>query len=304
MRDASVYFLAPKEIVRAVAGVTARFEEGKITGLIGESGCGKSVLGQAILGMLPPYAKVQGEVCFEGINTFRASAKKMRAIRREKIGVIPQNPAESLNPVRRVGSQFREALALVEKDAKRRQARAEELLEAMGFEDTARIMRAYPFELSGGMQQRVLCAIGVCCSPAWVLADEPTKGLDAELCGQVTKSLLGLRQLGVRSMFVITHDFLLAGRLCEEIAVMYGGEILEKGPDILKAPLHPYTQALLRSMPQNGMHRIEGTPPYPGSMLFGCTFFPRCPKRMRICEEQRPPICVAGNATVRCCLYA
>ena len=300
----TVHFKVPSGEVYAADHISIELQSGKITGLIGESGCGKSVLGLSVLGLLPPYAKVSGDIEFDGIHPLTASEKELRMLRGRKIGLIPQSPSESLNPVRRIGSQLDETLRLVEKNAFTRKKIAKKLLGSFGFENPARIMSAYPFELSGGMQQRVLCAIGVSCSPKWILADEPTKGLDATLCDQVCDTLLGLKKWGVESMLIITHDLALAEKLCDCVAVMYAGEILEIGENVLQNPLHPYTKAFLSSLPQNGMHPMAGTPPKPGDYFAGCKFAPRCPQHTEICVEQRPKPIVADDTMVRCFLYA
>ncbi|MCL2616599.1 MAG: ABC transporter ATP-binding protein, partial [Defluviitaleaceae bacterium] len=233
IENAVVHFKVSAGFVRAVDRVSIRIEAGKITGLIGESGCGKSLLGLAILGLLPPYAYTSGDIVYDGLHIPSATQKELKVLRGRKIGFIPQSPADSLNPVRRIGSQLDEALSLVEKHAQSRRQLAEQLLRGFGFDNPARILRSYPFELSGGMQQRALCAIGVCCSPQWVLADEPTKGLDQALCHQVRETLLSLSNFGVDSMFVITHDLDLAENLCDVIAIMYAGQIVEMGEQVL-----------------------------------------------------------------------
>ena len=303
LRDAVVHFEVANGVVRALDYVTAHFKAGKITGIIGESGCGKSVLGLSVLGLLPPYAKAGGEILFGELNITTAGLREVQALRGRQIGLIPQNPSDSLNPVRTVGSQLTEALSLIEKNKNARYAKAVKLLADYGFDDPERIMRAYPFELSGGMQQRALCALGVCCSPKWVLADEPTKGLDRQLCEQVAETLTGLKAFGVESMLIITHDLEVA-LLCDEIAVMYAGEIVEMGTDALRSPSHPYTRAFLKSLPQNGMHPMMGMPPAPGFDSPGCKFAPRCPECGERCLAGRPPAYPHANGITRCFLYA
>lgn len=303
-KHTQVYFDVAAGSVRAVDDVSARFAAGKITGLIGESGCGKSVLGLSVLGLLPPYARICGQVLYGDLNITAARPRQLRALRGRQIGLIPQSPGESLGPVRRIGSQIDEALSLAESDKKKRKAMAHELLSGFGFDDPERILRAYPFQLSGGMQQRALCAIGVCCSPPWIIADEPTKGLDKALCDQVCETLSGLGRWGVNSMLVITHDLDLASSLCNRIAVMYAGEIVEMGAEVLTTPKHPYTQAFLASLSANGMHPMVGTPPGPADVFPGCKFAPRCPRREARCETKRPENYLVGDSYVRCFLYA
>ena len=304
INNAEVHFRVASGVVRAIDQVSVRFVAGKITGLIGESGCGKSILGLSILGLLPPYAHVTGDILYGGMHILSASRKELRALRGRNIGFIPQSPAESLNTVRRVGSQLDEALRLVEKNSERRWQRALDLLRGFGFGDPERIMRAYPFELSGGMQQRVLCAIGVCCSPNWVMADEPTKGLDKALCDQVRETLLSLRSFGVDSMLVITHDLDLAENLCDVIAIMYAGQIVEIGERVLENPRHPYTQAYLSALPRNGMRPIDGIPPAPWDEFPGCRFAPRCGYATGRCRMECPGAYTGASGMVRCFQYA
>ena len=302
--DVYVHFRVPAGSVRAVDGVSTRFAARHITGLIGESGCGKSVLGLSILGLLPPYAHISGDIRLGDHAVTGAKPRALRALRGREVGLIPQSPGESLNPVRRIGSQLEEALSLAEPNRKQRQQRALSLLRDFGFKDPAHILRAYPFQLSGGMQQRVLCAIGVCCAPSWVLADEPTKGLDEALCRQVEETLSGLGDFGVQSMLIITHDLHLAASLCDTVAVMYGGQIVEMGSNILTNPRHPYTRAFLESLPENGMQPMPGRPPAPGDNLPGCKFAPRCPHASERCKTTPPDIIRHNNSQVRCFLYA
>ncbi|MHB8072831.1 ABC transporter ATP-binding protein [Desulfosporosinus fructosivorans] len=304
LQDATVHFAVSSGSVQAVDHVFATFYSGQITGLIGESGCGKSILGLAILGLLPSSAQVGGDIFYGGINIVKASPQQLRSLRGRKIGLIPQNPGDSLNPVRRIGVQLDEALMIVEKNLKHRRLKADSLLRSFGFSDPERILRSYPFELSGGMQQRVLCAIGISCSPGWVLADEPTKGLDRDLREQVYETLFSMRLQGVDGMIVITHDLVLAEKLCDCVAVMYSGEILEMGQDVLKTPLHPYTQAFLDSLPRNGMKPMPGRPPQPGESFAGCKFEPRCRHSTRRCRVEKPASFQRGSRIVRCFLYA
>lgn len=304
LQDVAVHFEVSSGTVKAVDDVSATFRSGHITGLIGESGSGKSVLGLAILGLLPAYAKVSGDIHYGEINITHASLRQLRTLRGQKIGLIPQNPNDSLNPVRRIGVQIDEALMMIDKNAKSRKLKAQSLLLSFGFDDPERILRAYPFELSGGMQQRVLCAIGIACSPRWVVADEPTKGLDIDLREQVSNTLFSLKQYGVNGMIVITHDLVLSDKLCDSLAVMYSGELVEMGKDVLTKPLHPYTMGFLTSLPQNGMKPMLGRAPAPGESFQGCKFAPRCMYRTARCMAEKPYAYKHNERIVRCFLYA
>ena len=230
--------------------------------------------------------------------------ERSRAMLGTRIGLIPQNPSESLNPARTVAAHLYEALLPMKLSRRARNEKAAELLHDFGFNDPAPILRAYPHELSGGMQQRVLCAVGAACAPAWMLADEPTKGLDRDLRDQVRETLGGLRQHGVKSMLVITHDLPLARGLCDRLAVMYAGQILETGEGVLEEPLHPYTRAFLAALPENGFGAMAGVAPRAGERLPGCPFAPRCAHASPRCHEARPPVCeTADGRKVRCFLY-
>lgn len=301
IKDLSISFMLPGAMVRAVDNISVRFEGGQITGLIGESGCGKSVLGSAILGLLPPYAKLDGDILLGAHSLLKSSAMDQRLLG-AKIGVIPQSPSESLNPARTVAAHLYEALKPLGLARQVSKKRTIDLLESFGFEHVERILKAYPHELSGGMQQRVLCAIGTACSPEWILADEPTKGLDPTLCNRAIDTLLSLKTRGVKSMLVITHDLMLAGRLCDTVAVMYSGVIVEMG-DALRNPLHPYTQAFLKALPENGMTPIpqvlDGH-----EKTGGCPFAPRCAMSHPVCFKQCPPPLGGHQHWVRCFNYA
>lgn len=301
VEELSVTFRLPEGEVCAVDGVSAYFLEGKITGLIGESGCGKSVLGLALLGLLPPYAATTGNLFWNGAVI---TSRGLREHLGTGIGLIPQNPSDSLNPSRTIKAHLQEALLPLKLKKRQRTEKAGELLSAFGFPEPRRILSAYPHELSGGMQQRVLCAIGAACSPCWILADEPTKGLDSALRFQVQETLLSLRERGMESMLVITHDLPLARSMCDLLAVMYAGQILESGAGVLENPLHPYTQAFLNALPENGFQSIHGVAPRAGERIFGCPFAPRCPEAKKHCYTERPPVSSPEpGRNVRCFRY-
>lgn len=301
IENLTVTFALPEADVRAVDSVTAHFPAGQVTGLIGESGCGKSVLGLAVLGLLPPYAVKGGTISLDGQALSSLDSRKRLGM---EIGLIPQNPADSLNPARTILAHLTEALLPLKLSRRAARERAAQLLQNFGFPDPARILRAYPHELSGGMQQRVLCAIGSACSPRWMLADEPTKGLDRALRGQVQETLLSLREWGVKSMLIITHDLPLARGLCDSLAVMYAGQILEMGPSLLETPYHPYTKAFLGALPENGFRPTDGVAPKAGERLPGCPFAPRCAYVRNRCHQERPgAYSPEPRRIVRCFLY-
>ena len=220
-----VHFPVTGGLVRAVDGVDICFRHQQITGIIGESGCGKSVLGQAILGILPDYVARSGNIFYRSTDIL-ADNTSLPGFYGQQIALIPQNPGDSLNPLRTIGRQFGDILQTAGLNDKTNQ-RKQQLLTFFGLPDAERVLAAYPHELSGGMLQRVLCAMSICCSPLWLLADEPTKGLDETACGVVYENLQKIKTSQSLGMLIITHDLQLARSICADIAVMYAGQIVE-----------------------------------------------------------------------------
>lgn len=218
-------------------------------------------------------------------------------------GIIPQNPSESLNPVRKIGKQMQDVLD-VHQMADSDNSYKKQCLRLFGLEEAERVLAAYPHELSGGMLQRVLCAMAVSSKPEWILADEPTKGLDEQVGAVVRKNLLTIKQDLHLSMLIITHDIALAQEVCDDVLVMYAGQVLEHNMDIWQKPLHPYTQDFLQALPQNGLQVIPGKAPVPGESFSGCKFATRCPYCKTRCKEEVPAMQQVGDAEVRCFLYA
>lgn len=301
VKNLRIGFRLPDRHVEVIENLSVSFSKNKITGIIGESGSGKSVLGMAMLGILPPYAEVSGDFFFEE-KRYGYQSKEQKALLGRDLGFIPQSPEEALNPSRKIKKQLYEALAVKYK-GRDIPGRAEDILRKMGFSNPKKICNSYPYELSGGMQQRALSAISVCCEPKWIIADEPTKGLDHALCARTAETLIQLKEFGVEGMIVITHDIHLAETICDEILVMYGGRILERGNQVLSSPRHPYTRALLESMPDRSMKPI----PEPDSdyktdsgILSPCPFFPRCTERSSRCMNER---LWSSESGVECVLY-
>ena len=294
IKNLSVGFKLPQGVFYAVDDVSIRLNAGKFTAIIGESGCGKSVLGQAVLNILPQGVVKKGAVFYKG--------ERVQSIL-SAFGIIPQNPSGSLNPVRRIGRQMQDILDVYAiKDADN--AYKLQCLHLFGLQEAERVLAAYPHELSGGMLQRVLCAMAVSTKPAWILADEPTKGLDEQVGTIVRENLLTIKHDLHLSMLVITHDIALAQEVCDDVLVMYAGQILEYNMDLWQKPLHPYTQGFLKALPQNGLEVIPGKAPVPGESFSGCKFAARCPYCTKRCMEQRPAMYQVGDAQVRCFLYA
>lgn len=299
----NVIFRVHSETLRVINDVTIVFPYGKTMGIIGESGCGKSVLGQALLGLLPNYADVKGHIFYKDMDILCVPFSKVQPYLGSEWGVIPQSPTEALNPIRNIRKQFND----IGKNAGDRFFSKQELcdiLELFGLQDGERILKTYPHELSGGMLQRVLCAMAVCGNPRWVLADEPTKGLDMESSACVRENLQKLRNVKTKSMIVITHDLTLAKSLCDEIVVMYAGEIIEVNDKLWSEPLHPYTQAVLKALPENGFQAMHGRSPGTNILTTGCKFASRCVCAQEKCQQEHPDLYNIDVSRVRCFLYA
>lgn len=294
--------------VYAVRDANAVFKSGKVTGMIGESGSGKSVLGMGILKLLSANAYIDGECWYGDEKISDWTEKEMEALRGKEIALIPQNPAEALNPVVKIRKQLIEAVTVHDRGKKQEaQKQYQQLMKRFGFPDEEVIGRKYSFQLSGGMNQRVISVLGLMNRPRWVIADEPTKGLDAILRKQVFQVLKEIIAKDTESMIVITHDVILAQKLCDTILVLYKGEILEQGDVdlVLEQPLHPYTKGLVQALPSKGMKPIPL--PYRGreGMEEGCVFYPRCQIACDRCRKEKPSdFPVSDGRKVRCFQYA
>lgn len=285
----------------AVDRVSLDLKPSKRTALLGETGCGKSVLGLAVFGLLPANALVSG--CVRGFgheNLLALPPKRLNALRGRAMVLIPQNPHGSLNPVLRVKRQLAEAIRLVfpERSVKTGAA-VLELLSRTGFRDSGKVADLYPHQLSGGMAQRVLVAVGMAGTPELVVADEPTKGLAAETANRCLRLLT--RCFETAALLLITHD-LNAAAACDEAAIMYAGEIVEQGSagKVLAEPCHPYAAGLMQAHPEKGLHPIPGSAPGLANIPGGCRFHPRCPQADNRCFREHPPLAARGNRMVRC----
>ncbi|WFE76622.1 ABC transporter ATP-binding protein [Roseinatronobacter sp. S2] len=284
-------------VIRPARNLTFRVGRGRVVGVIGESGCGKSMTALSVMRLLPASAKVTGgAVLFNGEDLLTKSPRAMRAIRGKSIGMVLQDPSVSLDPLFTIGDQIDEALSVHGRmPAAKRRVRAIELLEAVGIPAPQDRLTQYPHELSGGMLQRVVAAIAIAWNPALLIADEPTTALDPTIQVQVLDLLVHLRDtLGV-SIMIITHDFGVAAHICDDIMVMYAGEVVETGPvrQIFDNPGHPYTRALMESSTvpkgKGRLPTIDGQPPDLGDLPPGCAFAPRCPLATEQCHRQAPP---------------
>lgn len=296
-----VVFHGGRNELPAVDRVSLDLKRAHHTALLGETGCGKSVLALAVFGLLPAEAFVSGHIRgFGHEDILSLPPKPLNALRGRTMVLIPQNPQGSLNPVFRVGDQLAEAIRLVsgERPPKIRAA-ALELLSRTGFCEPDRVARLYPHQLSGGMAQRVLLAVGLAGAPELVIADEPTKGLDDETANRCLGLLTQCFEKA--ALLLITHDLDVAA-VCDEAALMYAGEIVERGPAdrVLSEPRHPYTIGLVSAQPANGLHPIPGSAPGLSEIPKGCRFHPRCPGADRRCGSDHPPLLARGNRFVRC----
>jgi len=299
-----VYFNARGRIVKANNGVDLEIRENEILGLIGETGCGKSILGRAIMRLLSETAGIKGKIVYRGENLLDLSEDRMRQIRGKEIAMMLQNPSTSLNPVLTVGEQITEVYryhnGVTREEAKKK---ASNMLELVGID--SKRMREYPHQFSGGMKQRVMIAIGLALNPRILIADEPTTGLDFSMKKQILDLMSELIRSRDMSMLLITHDLEVAKRMCDRIAVMYAGELFEIAPaeKILSEPKHPYTQDLLDSLPRKGLKPIPGASPSLTSPPGGCRFHPRCRYKNDECSEKHPDVIRLKDSHVRCFLY-
>ncbi|MCD8369807.1 MAG: ABC transporter ATP-binding protein [Clostridiales bacterium] len=312
IKDLVVEYRAGGEIVHAVNGVSMTLDKGRTVGLVGETGAGKTTIAKSIIGVLPtPPAKVVGgEIILEGKDLLKASEKEMLSIRGNKIAMIFQDPMTALNPTMSVGSQISEVVLLHNNFSKKEaEDRTCEMLEMVGI---PRIRyNEYPHQFSGGMKQRVVIAMALSCNPALLLADEPTTALDVTIQAQVLDMMKGLRERLQTSMILITHDLGVVAETCDDVCVIYAGEIIESGTKehLFRHPIHPYTLGLFDSLPKMDdesrlLHPIPGLPPDPTNLPAGCPFSPRCPHACDACREKKPPRTeVEAGHFVRCWKY-
>ena len=314
LRNLSTHYVSARgtRVVRAVDEVSLTLEAGSTLGIVGESGSGKSTLALTILRLLPPAARItSGEILFEGEDLRTKSDVEMRRIRGQRIAMILQDPMASLNPLFTIGDQVAEPVRVHEGVGRRGAwSRATDLLKAVRISAPESRVREYPHQMSGGMRQRIVGAIAISCSPRLLIADEPTTSLDLTIQAQYLNLLRDLQRQYELALIFITHNLGIVAKMCDQVAVMYAGRLVEWGPvtRIFDAPAHPYTQALLGSIPRMGDGRerltaIEGQPPDLAAPPPGCAFHPRCPQVMDQCREQAPPETVLGpRHTTRCWL--
>lgn len=299
IKDEKLSFFTPPGEVKALNGVSFSMNEGEVLGIVGESGSGKSVTAYSIMGLTAyPGKLIGGTIYFNGHQIEKMSEKEMRKIRGNEVSIIFQDPMTSLNPVYTIGNQITEVIRLhTGKSKKEAYDRAKELLELVGINEPTKRLKQYPHELSGGMRQRVMIAIALACEPKLLIADEPTTALDVTIQAQILELMQELRQKLGMSIIMITHDLGVVASMCERIAVMYAGHIVEYGTadEIFYEPKHEYTKGLINSIPKLSAQEIERLVPIEGQPVdllnppAGCPFAPRCANCMKICLREMPP---------------
>ena len=299
VEDLKTSFMTSSGEVQAVRGVSFEVHKGEILGIVGESGSGKSVTSMSILRLLADTARIKnGKIEFEGTDLTKVSDKQMREIRGQKIAMVFQDPMTSLNPVYTIGNQIVEVILLHTKKTKQEAwARARELLELVGINEPEKRLKQYLHELSGGMRQRVMIAIALACEPKLLIADEPTTALDVTIQAQILELMNDLRHKLGMSIIMITHDLGVVAQMCEKIAVMYAGHIVEYGTtdEIFYNPQHEYTKGLINSIPKLNAEEKERLVPIEGQPVdllnppAGCPFAPRCKSCMKVCLNKMPP---------------
>ncbi|OCS87017.1 ABC transporter ATP-binding protein [Caryophanon tenue] len=306
IRELETTFFADDGAVVAVDRISFHVYEGEILGIVGESGCGKSVTSLSIMGLVPsPPGKItHGEILLDNIDLAKKTDKQMRQIRGKEVAMIFQEPMTSLNPLYTIGNQISEAIKLHNKSWSKKDIhkRAVEILKLVGLPRAEELMRDYPHQLSGGMRQRVMIAMALVCDPKVLIADEPTTALDVTIQAQILTLMKDLNTRLNTAVLLITHDLGVVAETCERVVVMYAGQIVEQASvrDIFKNPQHPYTQGLIQSVPdmrfkKDTLYSIPGNVPKPGSVTQGCRFAARCEFVHERCLQENPTLYVAGE---------
>ena len=287
---------------QALYNVNFSLEKGKMFALVGESGCGKTMSAMSILQLLPKTAKITGgEIIFDGKNLLNCTQNEMQKIRGAKIALIPQDPMTSLNPLYTVGDQLLEVLKIHQNlEGKEAFQKAVEAFEMVQIPCPEVRLKSYPHEFSGGMKQRAIIAMALCCNAEILIADEPTTALDVTIQAQIMKLLKEIKEQTQTAIMLITHDLALVGENADEVSVMYAGRIVENAPadEFFQTPNHPYSMALLKAIPSNKGEKLETIPGHPPTIqqtIDGCKFHPRCKFCMEICKQEIPPMFTVGQ---------
>lgn len=314
VKDLETTFFTDDGAVPAVDHISFSIKEGEILGIVGESGCGKSVTSLSIMGLVPsPPGKItNGEIILNGKNIVNFNEKQMRSVRGKDIAMIFQEPMTSLNPLFTIGNQLIEAIKIHNRSWSKKQAeeRAIEIMKLVGLPRAEQLLRDYPHQLSGGMRQRVMIAMALVCDPKVLIADEPTTALDVTIQAQILKLMKDLNNRLNTSILLITHDLGVVAETCERVIVMYAGQVVEEAPvkEIFRNPQHPYTQGLIKSVPdmrfkKDSLYSIPGSVPKPGSIKQGCRFAPRCEFATDACTKTVPELYETSKYhKVRCIL--
>ena len=312
IKEERLSFFTPAGEVKALNGVSFAMNQGDVLGIVGESGSGKSVTAYSVMGLTAyPGKLVGGTVWFNGHEIEKMKEKDFRKIRGNEVSIIFQDPMTSLNPVYTIGNQIVEVIRLhTKKNKQEAWARAEELLELVGINEPEKRIKQYPFELSGGMRQRVMIAMALACRPELLIADEPTTALDVTIQAQILDLMQDLQKELGTSIAFITHDLGVVNEMCDRVIVLYCGEVMEEAPnqELFEDPKHPYTEALISTLPKfdqpGRLPVISGTVPPSGQYPKGCVFAPRCPYAQARCHAEKPNRVKTGEGHfVRCFRY-
>lgn len=318
INDLKTYFFTPDGVARAVDGVSFHMDGSETLGLVGESGCGKSVTALSIMGLLkePVGRTVNGQILFKGNDLLKCDKRELRSIRGDRISMIFQEPMTSLNPVFTIGDQIAETLVVHQRlNRKAAWEKSVDMLEKVHIPSPAKRAKEYPHQLSGGMRQRAMIAMALALDPEILIADEPTTALDVTIQAQIIDLMMELKETAGSSILMITHDLGVIAEMAQRIAVMYAGKIVEESNvlELFDTPLHPYTRGLLNSIPKLGersdkgrsrLREIKGIVASPYSRPVGCSFHPRCPEVMDICKKELPQLKKLDNGRqVRCWMH-
>ena len=312
VNNLTTHFFTSDGVVKAVDGINYHVDEGEILGIVGESGCGKSVSALSLMRLVadPPGKIVDGEVTFEDKNLLQLGDAEMRSIRGNRMAMVFQEPMTSLNPVLTIGRQITETLELHQNMTKSQaRERAVELIRMVGISDAGSRLTDYPHQFSGGMRQRVMIAMALSCNPKLIIADEPTTALDVTIQAQILELMRELAQQFGTALIIITHNLGVVARYAHRVVVMYAGKIIETGTaaEIYKNPRHPYTLGLLKSVPRldeavrTSLDPIEGLPPDLIDLPVGCSFQPRCPYAFERCTQETPYLMEHSEAHTTAC---